>query len=208
MKKVILFLVVSIFIFTATVPVYALRTPGALQVPDKWRKAKKVRLWWGAVSDADYYKVQLRTKKNKKVKKFKYVTQNYKKVRPRYLKSNKPYIWRARSCMGGLYCTVYSPWDEFRTLPAKVKKVQLTEVTDECVTAKWKHVNNHKSVYYYMQLLDENNNYLGYQTTAKRSRQFCGLDSSTKYKVRIKAIYDLDNVGKYSKKKAFTTDAY
>ena len=110
--------------------------------------------------------------------------------------------------MDGLYCTVYSSWVEFRTLPAKVKNVRITELTDECVTLKWNHINNHKQAYYYVRLLDEDNFPLGYQTTSKRTRQFCGLDSSTKYQIKVKALYNYDNEGEYSKKKSFTTKAY
>ncbi|MDP3970570.1 MAG: hypothetical protein Q8P90_02620 [bacterium] len=66
MKKFFL-LAIMLFLFSAAAPAQALRTPGALQVPDKWREAKTVKLWWSNVTDVEYYKVQLRTKKDKSI---------------------------------------------------------------------------------------------------------------------------------------------
>ena len=203
MKKA-LFIISVLFVLSACFPVYALRTPVNSQVPDKWRKAKTVRLWWGNSSSTDYNVVQLRTSKNKKIKTFKRVSNNYKNVKKKYLKSNKAYKFRVKACQDGLFCTVFADWVEFRTLPLKVKNVQITENSDECVSLRWNEVPNDKGISYYVRLLDNDGVHLGSQSTTKNTLNYCGLERGDEYKIAVRAKYDSDNQGAYSKKVSFT----
>ena len=204
MKKIILFICIALLL-GGVLPVLAIGPPLSLDAPDANRKAKTVKLWWYEVYDADYYKVQLRTKKNKKVKSFKHVNNTYKNVKKKYLTSNKAYKFRVRSCNADEGCSKFSDWDNFRTLPAKVKNVRATEILSDCVTVKWKKVRG-KRTYYQVNLYSNSGVLYGSQDSGQNDneREYCGLDSKTKYKIRVKAIYGV-NGGKLSKALSFTT---
>ncbi|MDP3970569.1 MAG: fibronectin type III domain-containing protein [bacterium] len=95
----------------------------------------------------------------------------------------------------------------FRTLPGKVKNVQITDYSDDCVSLKWRHVGNYKKLHYYIRFLDDDNFPVAYEETTENTLQHCGLNPSTNYKIKIKAVFNSANQGKYSKNKLFSTKA-
>lgn len=98
--------------FTITEAVSKPNKPIKLKV--KKITARGAILKWRAVDDADFYKVNLRSNKGKKIKLFKNITVAKKKLTKKILSAGKKYKFRVRACnVAG--CSKWSKHKSFQT---------------------------------------------------------------------------------------------
>lgn len=181
-------------------------TPGApstLRVPKKYRKVRIVRLKWNSIPSADYYKLQLRTKKGKKIKTFKTITRTRKNLRKKYTKSNKPYKFKVKACTSSGKCSSYSVYKNFRTKPARVKNVRLDSYVGGSFTAKWDAVRG-KGITYKIKLMKSNGKKIKIYKTKKLRKTIMYLTPGKTYKYKVRAKYNKYNRGRWSKEKSVT----
>ena len=211
MKKILFstFILGLLFILIPTLTLAAsLSVPKNLEVPVKHRHAKTVKLTWDKVSKAKYYKVKVAVWSGKKLKVFKNVRKTSKWVPKRYLKANKRYWFKAKACNKS-GCGKYSDWCEFRTDPPKVKNLKVTYMTENSVNLWWDSVRGQNEYFEINLFYPDNNVSLKKYTTEMDENYYVinNIDEVTsrhRLKVRVRAIYNWLNEGKYSKGVIFT----
>ncbi len=171
--------------------------PENLRTPTKKRKVRTVRLKWDEVKGANYYKVNLRSKSGKQIKTFTSVSNEYKDVKKKYTKSNYAMKFRVKVCTTNLGCGSYSDYDNFRTLPAKVKSLDTVPNSDGTVTASWDAVRG-KDITYRVKVMDSSKNKLKTYNTTKTSKVLSQIDYYYNYQVKVRAKYNDNNIGKWS----------
>lgn len=202
MKK-ILILVAFGLLFASPGWAASLDKPQNLNVSVK--HAKKVKLEWSEVYGATKYKVKVAVWHGKKVRLYKKVKNNHKWITG--LISNKRYWAKVKAC-NKKGCGKYSDWEEFRTDPAKPKNVRITKLEYDNATVAWDQVRG-KYEFYEVRLYSASGIVYGTQTTGtdKESLNYSGLDPQTKYKIRVRGVYNYINEGAWSKAVVFTTPA-
>lgn len=173
-----------------------------VKIPEKKRKVNSVRVKWTADANADKYYVKLMTNKKKKIKIFKKVTKTRKTVKNKtnkiYLKSNKPYKVKVRGVTNGGLKGKWSKIKKFRTKPAKVKELLATQnTTVGGADFSWKVVRG-KDITYLIKIYDSYDNVLYNLKTEDTALVVPILNSGEIYKVKVRAIYNKNNKGKWS----------
>lgn len=166
-----------------------------VRLPKKKRKAKTVVVKWNSRNFADKYYVQLKTKKNKKIKIFKKkIKTNKKKIKKKWLKTNKAYKVRVRGIADNGLKGKWSKYKKFRTKPARVKNLRFNS---ESYVLRWKKVRG-KGITYLIKVMDQNNKKIALYQTTKKQRAIPGV-SGDSYKVKVRAKYNKKNKGAWSK---------
>ena len=158
---------------------------------------------WDEVAGADYYKVQVKTKSGKKVATFKNVSKTYKDLKKKYTKTNKAYKFRTKACIDNVGCGSYANYDNFRTLPAQVKSLNLYDPTSTSFYIKWKKVRAPKKITYRVKLMDKSKKKIAAYSTKKRKTAISGLTAGITYKIKVRAKYKnkASQAGKWSQVK-------
>jgi hypothetical protein len=164
-----------------------------VRVPDKYRKARQVRVRWQADAKADRYVLQLRTKKGVKVKYFS-VNKHSRIIRKKYLVANKAYKARVRGINSLGETGAWSDYKNFRTKPGKVRDVSFNQ-SNSMVTflaGRGAHLT------YQIKLMDEDGKKLRLIKATTTKKVISSLETGTTYKIKVRAKYDKDNIGVWS----------
>lgn len=172
----------------------------------KNRTVRTASLRWSG--DNDYYKVQVRTKKGAKVKTYTNVSNTKKQFKKKLSKSNQGYKFRVKACDSDDNCSSYTNYKSFRTLPAKPKRLRIKNITANSALVRIKKPRG--TISKYSIKVKKGKTVVKSLVIKKKmertwkNKMVTGLNSSTKYTVRVKAIYNSKNKSAW-KKKRFTT---
>ena len=176
-----------------------------VKVPDKYRKARQVKIKWTADKYAISYQVKLVGKAGKKIKLFN-VDQNKKVIKSKYLHSNKAYKVKVRGVSANEEKGEWSKYKKFRTLPAKVKNLSISAITNSTATISYNKVSG--NIKKYVISLYHDGELVSKYTNTDNSLLLEDLQSDTRYTVKIQAVYDKNNKSETSQKSFTTTDYY
>lgn len=177
-----------------------------VKVPDKHRKATRVKVKWTADAKSASYKVQLRTKAGVKVKNFT-TTNNYKVIRNNLL-SNKAYKVRVRGINASETEGAWSEYENFRTKPAKVTKLRIIDILSDSGTVNFKKPRGVINKYV-ITVYKKKNKIATYKILKKtsatwQSKAINGLSSGFEYTVKVQAIFNKNNKSLWAIKKFST----
>lgn len=171
------------------------------------RKPTKISLSWKAEENAASYEVQVTNVKTGTVKNTLAASSNAKMVKK--LKSNKKYQFRVRSVGTSGSTSGWSDAKTLRTKPAKTKNVRVTNRSigsrgAGTITLRWKKPRGTVKKYL-VRIFDSTNKIVKKKKVKKKKTKIIGLDTGTRYSVRIKARFNKKNVSVFSKRLFFET---
>ncbi|MBU0670673.1 MAG: hypothetical protein ABH835_01675 [Patescibacteria group bacterium] len=177
--------------------------PTGIKVPAKQRKVVSAKIKWNTAT-ADKYYLKLTTKKGKAIKTFKKITADYKVINKKFLKSNAPYKVKVRSVFYSGGKSNWSKIKSFRTKPAKVKNVAVTEnktvggkdITYDAVLGN--------GISYTIKVLNSNGDTV-YTFITDTTSFFIPYLAPGDYQVKVRAKYNKNNIGKWSQAANFST---
>jgi len=171
------------------------------------RKATKMTLTWDAPTGTiTSYNVAYSTAENFSTD-MQTVTATTNTVEVTGLSANTAYYFvvvASNSTLNSAASTISAT----RTKPAKIKKVTIPAkyLTSTTAKVKWQKPAHKSGLKYQVRLMNKHGKKIKtYKLTAKLFKNLENLTASTVYKIKVRAKYDKDNYGAWSKIKKFTT---
>lgn len=159
-----------------------LEVPSDLKVLEK--RSTTAHVVWNEVEEATKYELRL-ADNNENVLGYLRSKSNYKTISSKWLLSNKNYKVSVRTIKGNL-ASEWSSYITFRTKPAKVKNVEVTNITETSAVVTW-HACRGSNLRYIVNLTDGNNELISTSYVTGKTLTLSGLTSNTVYKVKVQA---------------------
>lgn len=118
------------------------------------------------------------------------------------LKPNSNYKYKVKAIASDTTESAWSRYKLFHTLPAKAKKIVVTNVTNTSADISWANIARSKSLKYYQVIVRQGKNVAFSTTVNKNLTQprtgitATGLTPNTNYVVKIRAVYTKKITGK------------
>ncbi len=168
-----------------------------VRIPKKKRGAKSLTVKWDEAAGAETYRVQLKKKNGALVKTFKGITAHKKKIPAKRLLTNQAYTIKVRAVSATDELGDWSEPVNARTKPGKVKNVKYNSGTQ---MLRWKKVRG-KGITYQVKVMNLKGKKLRLLKTTKKKKSLSSLADDKRYKVRVRAKYNKNTLGAWSKVK-------
>lgn len=185
-------------------------SPTKLRAKNTLKKANEVKLSWNATdfstcgthATTDSYTVKIYRAEGGLVKTYSGVTDSTITIGKGVLKANSNYKFKVKAIATDTTESAWSNYKLFHTLPAKAKKIVVTNVTNTTADVSWANIARSKSLKYYQIVVRQGKTVTFSTTVNKNLNQLrtsvtaTGLTPNTNYIVKIRAVYTKKITGK------------